>query len=525
MVICARIKTGLALLILVLLVGCETTSRKDAAGITHRVDDDISKTEHARSSNDRYLEKESARASRPSQVVKIPRNAQWLRDEVDVKYHDAPVGIAIASVLDGRPFRFTKTPSQTLSTQTTESSQLTLPNGMVVDVPGEVSAGGDEKSLVSNIPEAKTIKQHLDSIASQAGMTFGVENGVVVFSDYFVETFAIRTNTLDLRQEFRFSNQTARADSNNQQLGLYKELREGLQGIVAPPNSFAINQSANSVTVKANQRVMREVRRYIDLINYAAGRRVVIRMDIYDINLSALGQRSFDFNIKELLADSSKLSGYIADIAVAGASQVAIQNPSTQIGIRVEDNQSRLNGATALLKFLRGKGAVTKRTAKEFVVSNNEQINEIRTRITPYVSGVTIDQTNTGISQSNTPSIETREANTGTAIQMHPTISGDRVYIQMTIEDSSLVRFDDFEFGGGEGVGLVSGKLPVTEVAQSQYEFAMIDGETIAVAGSITSSRAHEVVNGSLVPLLGDSVDKSEVRTQSLIFVTSNILD
>ena len=168
---------------------------------------------------------------------------------------------------------------------------------------------------------------------------------------------------------------------------------------------------------------------------------------------------------------------------------------------------------------------MTKRTAKEFVVSNNEQVNEIRTRITPYVSGVTVDQTTSGITQSNTPTIETKEANTGTAIQLYPTISGDRVYIQMTIEDSSLVRFDDFEFGGGEGIGLVSGKLPVTEVAQSQYEFAMIDGETIAVAGSVTSSRAHDVVNGSLIPILGDSVDKNETRTQSLIFVTSNILD
>jgi type II secretory pathway component GspD/PulD (secretin) len=294
---------------------------------------------------------------------------------------------------------------------------------------------------------------------------------------------------------------------------------------VSPPNTFTINQAANSVTVKADQSVLRQVKHYIDQINYAAGRRVAIRMDIYDINLSALGQRSFDFDIKNLLADANSLKGFITDFAVAGSSQVNTQSAPTSFNFRVDNADNTLNGATALLRVLRGKGAVTKRTAKEFVVSNNEQVNEIRTRITPYVSGVTVDQTTLGITQSNTPTIETKEANTGTAIQLHPTISGDRVYIQMTIEDSSLVRFDDFEFGGGEGVGLVSGKLPVTEVSQSQYEFALIDGETIAVAGSITSARAHEVVNGSLIPILGDSVDKNETRTQSLIFVTSNILD
>ena len=169
---------------------------------------------------------------------------------------------------------------------------------------------------------------------------------------------------------------------------------------------------------------------------------------------------------------------------------------------------------------------MTKRTAKEFVVSNNEQVNEIRTRITPYVSGVTVDQTTSGITQSNTPTIETKEANTGTAYSVIPNnIWRPSLYTNDDRGILVLCVLMTLSLGGGEGIGRVSGKLPVTEVAQSQYEFAMIDGETIAVAGSVTSSRAHDVVNGSLIPILGDSVDKNETRTQSLIFVTSNILD
>ncbi len=515
------------LLALVLLgaTACESAARKDAIGISARVDDDIRKTQNARETEDRYLHAQQERASRPTRVVRIPRSAQWLRDEVTARYDDAPVALAIATVLDGRPFRMDLLAHNAAEHPSSGDTHITLPTGDIVPLSKTSSRNKADAVLVSNPPEATTIKQHLDAIASQAGWSYSVSNGVVVFSDLLVQTFPIKSNTHGAKQMFRFSNASASVDTGQQPIDLFQELRTSLASMVMSPNTFTINPSANSVTVKASHAVLRQVKQYVDQLNYAAGRRVAIRMDIYDINLSALGQRSFDFDIKNLLADAERLKGFITDFAIVGSGQVNTQSAPTSLNLRVENADSTLNGATALLKVLRGKGAVTKRTAKEFIVSNNEQVNEIRTRITPYVSGVTVDQITTGITQSNTPTIETKEANTGTAIQLYPTISGDRVYIQMTIEDSSLVRFDDFEFGGDEGVGLVSGKLPVTEVAQSQYEFAMIDGETIAVAGSITSSRAHEVVNGSLIPILGDSVDKNETRTQSLIFVTSNILD
>ena len=516
-----------AVFLSLVLSACQSSVRKDPIGILKRVDEDIRKTEKARDSDDRYLESQVDRATRPTRVVRIPRSAQWLRDEVNVRFEDTPVRLAIATVLDGRPFRVELQDRQENENKKLNRRVLTLPTGEVVPI----TAGSDGATskvstvLVTNPPEASTIKQHLDAIASQAGWSYSVANGVVVFSDSLLQTFDIKANTRSSVKGFRFANKSASSSSDSNSIDLFAELRLSLLGIVSPPNTFTINQSANSVSVKATQTVLRQVRHYIDKLNYSAGRRVAIRLDIYDINLSALGQRSVDFDLKRLLADSNSLKGFIADFAVTGSGLVNTQRAPTTLGLQVDNADSTLNGATALLRVLRGKGAVTKRTAKEYVVSNNEQVNEIRTRITPYVSGVTVDQTTSGITQSNTPTIETKEANTGTAIQLYPTISGERVYIKMTVEDSSLVRFDDFEFGGGDGIGLVSGKLPVTEVAQSQYEFAMIDGETIAVAGSVTSSRTHEIVNGSLIPVLGDSVDKNETRTQSLIFVTSNILD
>jgi len=515
------------MLLLLALTACQSSARKDPVGILKRVDEDIRKTEVARESDDRYLESQVERATRPIRVVRIPRSAQWLRDEVSVRYENTPVRLAIATVLDGRPFRVELQEIDGNENKKLDQRVLTLPTGEVVPVTssGDNATSKNSVMLVTNPPEASTIKQHLDAISSQAGWSYSVANGVVVFSDSLLQTFAIKANTRSTAQGFRFANQSASSGSDSDSADLFAEMRSSLLSIVPSPNTFTINQAANSVSVKATQSVLRQVGQYVDQLNYSAGRRVAIRLDIYDINLSALGQRSFDFDMKSLLADSNSLTGFIADFAVAGSGLVNTQSAPTSLGLRVDNADSTLNGASALLRVLRGKGAVTKRTAKEFVVSNNEQVNEIRTRITPYVSGVTVDQTTSGITQSNTPTIETKEANTGTAIQLYPTISGDRVYIQMTIEDSSLVRFDDFEFGGGEGIGRVSGKLPVTEVAQSQYEFAMIDGETIAVAGSVTSSRAHDVVNGSLIPILGDSVDKNETRTQSLIFVTSNILD
>jgi hypothetical protein len=70
------------MLLLLALTACQSSARKDPVGILKRVDEDIRKTEVARESDDRYLESQVERATRPIRVVRIPRSAQWLRDEV-----------------------------------------------------------------------------------------------------------------------------------------------------------------------------------------------------------------------------------------------------------------------------------------------------------------------------------------------------------------------------------------------------------------------------------------------------------
>jgi|GEM_PF-1106326 len=534
-------KLMIVLLVSSLIGACSHGARKDPIGISKRVDTDIEQAETDRQVKDRYTQKKVARASRPTKIIKIPRSAMWLRDRIDVSYQGLPAKLAIAEVLEGRPFRFDLLGSD--SVQQLSGPQMTtvmqLPDGSIAEnrAAPSTSREPDPREMPVSPPiEANTIKDHLDAISSLTGLNYEIENGVVVFANYTIATFPIKANSMKEQQEFKFannfngsSNNSSGNNNNNNEEDetIYSEIDQALSKMIRSPNEYSVSRYANSVTIKAKRAELRQAQNYIEQLNYIVGRRVKIRLDIHDIDLTALGSRRLDFALENLLSDIEGLEGLNTSFFVnsLSAAEVATSGADRAIRFNVDSPDQTLNGAQGLIQLLRGKGAVTTRASREIILGNNEEYEEVKAQSEPFQESVSFTQTQLGENTSTlTPTSQIQYAPTGTALQIHPTITESRVYLRLAIEDSVVLGFKTFELGDPANGG-IRNEAPRTSLDLVRLSSAVVDGETVALLGDVRSFRSHSTENNSVLPILGDNVDKNERRTQTLYFVTVNILD
>lgn len=495
--------------------------------IPARIDSDLRHTEQARRMERRA---ESPTATRSKEFVKILRGNDWLRDEVDFQYTNAPLSEVLDNILGGRPVKFQFLEDVSVNQGGLQpGEQLELPDNSTFTRPaglgGQVDAKAKVLSLPVTNPRANTIMQHLEAISTQTGLSYSIEHGVVIFSDYELKVFNLASNLIprELTPIFQNDNATGPqlADVSST---LFSKTAVALSLLVQTPNQHFADNITNTITIAARKDVMRRVEKYIGELNRSGSRRVAVRVDVYDVNLTALGERSIDFAIENLASDISALSGVTTNIVNQGNDVVGATN---LIRFGIDRPGRSLDGANGLITYLRQQGSITSRMSSEFVMSNNDTKTDVRTRVTPYVSRVSLTTNQIGIGQSSTaPTVETREANTGTAIQLSSTIVEDKVYLNLLLEESRLVSLNNFEFGDSEGgVGSVSGVLPVTEKVQSSHRVPIHDGETIAVSARQISQRELDTSNGSLIPILGDTVKKDESRVQTLIVLTAHVFE
>ena len=97
--------------------------------------------------------------SQKPQLIKIPKRAPWLYHPLEASYSgNIDAKTALLSILNNQPIRF------------------------------EVASNGPP---VKADPNAKTFKQHLDTITEQANWSYSVANGVITFSDWQVTNYPI----------------------------------------------------------------------------------------------------------------------------------------------------------------------------------------------------------------------------------------------------------------------------------------------------------------------------------------------
>lgn len=491
------------------LSACEHSIRRDPVFISEKIDEDIDEAQSAQD-NDSHTGSPIGQASKPMAHVTIPRDSYWLRDKIaDITYHDTSAEVAIERVLGHRPYKFD-----------------VIVDPITVDENGNPTNAPYDPRLVSvsSPVDGNTVHAHLNSIAVQSGMDYSIENGVVVFSNVVLKTYHLKASTSFNELAPQFSPPAGTIEgatqfSNSQ--GIWNTINTSLGKIMTSPNYFVLDYGSNSITLGGSKTAVTRGLNYLKTIDFASSRRVKLKFEVYGIDLTAISQREVDFTLEALtdrflgINDVNAGGSFIGNLI--GSNQDGGGLPST-LNIDVEPDADRLAGAQAMLRFLRGKGAITSRYITEIVGTNNQLAEDIDTEVTPYVSNVRQNIVVTGSTSSDQNNVETKEANDGISIQFVPTITDDHISVKLLFEDSRLIDFISYDVAGSQG------NLALTSLSRQRHTFSLRNGETIALTGKVVERRSHDSEDGALLPI-ATSVNANEARTQNLILVTALNLD
>ncbi|MBL4571566.1 MAG: hypothetical protein JKY40_10615 [Gammaproteobacteria bacterium] len=432
--------------------------------------------------------------------VEIPRHAPWLADRFDARYADTSKE-AIKTVLQGRPVIF-------------ELRRETNPQ-------------------VTSPIDAVTIKQHLDAIAVQSDWSYLVDEGVVVFTDTNTEQFFIQSipgigisrvafNTLG--NGGNAGGQVTGA-SNSLELSStpYIDLQNLLRSVVADyipegadlegSSMFALIPSANILTVNGSPSLLRRVKRIIDDFNYSVTRKVHLIITVYDVTFSDVSARSIDFNVLRQAAIRTS-SGF------TGSSLIPATDGALSLGLDFFEGNS-LDSSSVIFNLLRQQGQTTVKLHEAFEATNNVVFSIEDQRTTPYISQVSIQRQDGGAISQITPTIETDEVSTGLGFHVVATIANDNINIRLSLSQSTLVRFDPYNFGTGENG--ISGSLPVTDNQYRVIPISLRDGETRLIA-NLSQSQYRNEEAGFGFGDIGRSNGRDNTEKQTVIAVTAKIL-
>ena len=507
---------------IIFLGGCATHPHlPNPETIPLKIDRDIRETDKAKEAS---VRREFPQASRSRQIVKIQRGNDWLREPIDEISFDGDLEYMLNEVLGGRPKRIQLLEDLVQQGQAFTPQPVDLPNGeQYTGAAGQVDRVKELlRTRVTAPINAPTVKQQLDSLMAQTGLVYTIDSGVVVISDYELKTFQIGSNSIADRPSFVFTESPTSNTPNQQQNSTgVQDVASQLEELLPEPTKVMHSTLTNTITVAAKRTEMDRAEKIISAINSNSAKRVVLKVEIYDIDLTALGERSIDFALSNLASEISGLEGVTTSInALTGSAQ---QEGSGVIRFGIDRPGDSIDGANGFIRYLRSTGSITSRASREFVMSNNESQMNVSTTEQVYVSEIA-SAINTGFGgQTNQPTLRTDTANTGTAIQVSQTVSNGRIFVNLMLEESQLVALTPIQIGD-EDNGQVSSFLPTTKRQSSTHSFVLFDGESVAIGASQITRRGLEIKNDKFVPIIGDDVTKNESRVQTLVVVTGHIV-
>ena len=282
----------LACLVFLGLAGCNATAPpKDT-----RVAEALERIEQ--------LREEAPQARQGLKAVAVRRAEAWLANPLAARYADLRADHAFRLVAQGRPVRFN------------------FPTGAA--------------PVVRWPPQARTIRQHMDSIAAQADWRYEVKRNVIQVFDIETRQFVLSAQPGKTESKLGLRNLAGSAGGsadNTVELALDPytgEIVQAIQGVLGigsavqsadPRTRVTIAPSANLLIVTSKPHAMRQVEQVMNRYNESVAAIVRIELSIIEVEFEDVEQHEL---LVRLLRASSNLPlslvlGAVGDGAAAGS--------------------------------------------------------------------------------------------------------------------------------------------------------------------------------------------------------------
>lgn len=443
-----------------------------------------------------------SQTSQKPQLIKIPKEAPWLNQNIDVTYTGSiDAKTAIISILQNQPLRF------------------------------EVSTNGP---LVKANPKARTFKQHLDTISEQANWSYRISNGVVTISDWQVINypiyFLLGQKKINLTPGSMVSqsegDSSSQAGSQTSTLSISSdgltELKEIMDKLISKSKvgessnkkpSYSIIKTTNSMLVSAPPNIQTKVKNALLTINAIAGRTLFLAFDIYSVELFETYQKAIDIEVL-------KKTG----VSVTSKATSDVLGNSAPYVLSIDSNKSQYD-SNIMLKALANTGKASLVNKGTLLLKNNEAGDIRTTSLNRWEEIAPSDDF-----KSRSPAFKE------SIIQVLPSIIDNKINLHMIISSTDNEPF--LKSLKRELVTQTTGVSSNVPQYQIQAEIGMIklgeqfviptevnNGETLIIGGLTRKTFSDNQSKNQMLPIFGDGRDKQQRQRETIIVLTAYLYD
>ena len=432
------------------------------------------------------------RAATARRIRLDPRHG-WLDDPYVAQYDSLPVRQAIAAVVQGRAVFYD---------------------------PDLAAINPEDEPRVSAVAGARTRRAHLDAIVRQVNWSYqpGSAESLHISG---LETRVFNLTLPHSERSATIGRPAGGSDGDGQGVGYshnanpWDELATGLESVLGEYR-YALLPSAGSIAVTAPPDRMRRAASLIESFNRRAGRRVLVELELFLVDLSDSQHENLDWSFIRRAGSGDVLSlSSVSDGELRSGAPFSLQLGGLSDG--------RYTGSELIFRALSEQGTASVISRPRLICLNN-QVSELRiNRVTPYTRSVKYTERNSGNTTTLSPEIETAEVTGGITIYVLPSIHDDRVHMTLSANYTQVTRFLVQSLGGATA-GSTSVRLPEYDDTHFTLPVALKNGETMVLAGNPrTISKSNDRRNLFLPLFGGRSAEKR--RLETVMLITAHILD
>ncbi len=368
----------------------------------------------------------------------------------------------------------------------------------------------------------------LEALASATGMNYEVNGKYITWSLYQVERFDLsyvggKFNYLiggsesgggnnETTSVTVGSNQNQFHNIESNEINVYQEVQESVEGILNDVGEVILSESSSSIIVRTTQARMERVKKYMDSLNDALAKQVVVEMKVLKVRTDSVAASGIDWNLVKTASNGTLSFGN--SVAESSSSTLFGSAPTT---ITATKSGGSWDASSILLTALEEQGTVSVVTEPRVVT----QVNRVAELEISELQGF-IERTEVTPNADSDPSVSITPGTVrdGYTIFMLANVdSHDRIYLHMSSLLSDLLQIDRKEVGNNaiETPRFVENKFSQTVILNP--------GQTFVANGlkQVTSrSNAASPVGNDYV-----SSFKSGERfvEETIVLITPTILD
>ena len=405
---------------------------------------------------------------------------------------------------------------------------------------------GKYNPRVSSTPDAVTVEDHLNAISLQANVGYEFHQGILLITpmvtrEYEVPLYGGGNNIINVSSnnlgtdgskaggfENNVSSQlSAQNDIHqlvNTVLGIQyceqvSEDEDGSAVAIAAhtwndQECYSISPTGNLLSITARpQRIVLFDDAYEKWL-HSVTRQANIKITVVRLDVTDLAQQHVDLSVVRNASISASIRNITQDLAAT-----ELNAGGGVFSLKVADPDSSWDSSGIILKALAQVGNISIDDTKEVLVYNNRLVTLRNYRIHRYVERTSIQQTDAGGTSLSTPTVEIGELETGQAINILPTLTGDLIALHIVINEAKIDSLDTYDIAGSSGV------LPTSSGNDNIFDVTIEDGETVLLASTHREEVEVKTDRSGLLPvwpfnrLTGNSASGGKRLTQTLFLI------